>query len=440
MIAIQRTFWVVVFLLVASVFGAAVWGSSIYYRLIYLWILLLVTSWLWTYLSLRNITVRRTSRSFRQAVGQIFEERFEVDNQSRLFRLWLAIHDQSSLPGSAGSRVITWIGGRQQRSYVSYTWLTRRGRFILGPTLVHSGDLFGLFRATREFKSTSSILVTPHMVEIQSFPAPSGLLPGGRALHRRTLEVTPYAAGVREYFPGDSLNRIHWPTTARRDRLMVKEFEQDPQADVWIFLDAQKFVQAALPEAAPILKSDRLWLWRHRPEEVKLPSATFEYAVSIAASISNYFLKQGQAVGLASAGQVFTALSPERGERQLGKILETLAFLEGEGDLPLVGLVTAQSVYLPRGSTVVIITPSTQSSVIAAIGDLEKRNMHPVVVLLDAASFGGAGGTSDLADNLAARNVLTMQVANHADIRAALEQTSVYSPVGWWSHTEEIAT
>ena len=38
------------------------------------------------------------------------------------------------------------------------------------------------------------------------------------------------------------MRRIHWPTTARRGQLIVKEFEQDPQAEVWIFLDAQQRV------------------------------------------------------------------------------------------------------------------------------------------------------------------------------------------------------
>ena len=36
----------------------------------------------------------------------------------------------------------------------------------------------------------------------------------------RTLETTPYAASVREYYRGDPLNRIHWPSTARRSLYM----------------------------------------------------------------------------------------------------------------------------------------------------------------------------------------------------------------------------
>jgi hypothetical protein len=56
----------------------------------------------------------------------------------------------------------------------------------------------------------------------------SGLLSGGEALRRRTHYVTTNASGVRDYAPGDSFSRIHWRSTARRNRLIVKEFELDP--------------------------------------------------------------------------------------------------------------------------------------------------------------------------------------------------------------------
>jgi len=433
-IVVRRNFWVVLALLIVSLTTAIITGSTIYYRLVYLWVLMIVTGWIWAYFSLRGVSLRRLARTLRQQVGQIFEERFELSNTGRLPRLWLSLKDEGPIPGSAGSRVLTWIGGRQQRTYLSYTWLTRRGQFPLGPTVFESGDLFGLFGSRMEVPAQNYLLVTPFLVDLQSFPAPSGTLPGGRALHLRSLEVTPYAAGVREYIPGDSLNRIHWPTTARRDKLMVKEFEQDPQADVWLFVDGQALVQAALPESEATPQGDRLWLWRHRPDEVTMPPATFEYAVSSAASIGHYFIQKGRAVGLTSIGQIHVVLPAERGERQLGKILDTLAFIQGEGDLPLLGVVTAQAGSLPQGSTVVLITSSTDQGVLLAAEDLEQRNMHPVVVLIDAASFGGASGTQGLGVSLTERGYAVKIVANGADLRIALEQPGGFGlGPNWWS-------
>jgi len=215
-------------------------------------------------------------------VGQVFEERFEIQNDSRLPRLWLEVRDQSALPGSRGSRVLTMMRGRQRQYYRVRTRLVQRGVFPLGPTVLASGDVFGLFPVSRTVSSGGSLLVYPMMVEVRAFPNPPGLLPGGEALRRRTHQVTPNAAGVREYEPGDSLSRIHWLSTARRDRLMVKEFELDPLADVWIFLDAARKVQAAIPHSPPPQTADALW---HPWTKVELPPSTEEYAVSVAASL-----------------------------------------------------------------------------------------------------------------------------------------------------------
>jgi uncharacterized protein (DUF58 family) len=422
----------------ASVFGAIVWGKPVFYHLIYAWLFLLLSSYIWATFTLRGIYVNRHTRTLRQQVGQVFEERFEVDNHTRFARLWLSIQDNSSLAGSGGSRVLSRIGAGQQRSYISYTWLTRRGAFQLGPTRVSSGDLFGLFSVSKDIASNKSLLVTPFFVELQAFPNPAGLLPGGRTQHRRTLEVTPYAAGVREYAPGDALSRIHWPSTARRNQLMVKEFEQDPQADVWILVDACKSAQAALPEAEAVKKNENVFLWKRKPDEVRLPPATIEYAVSAAASIANYYLNRGYAVGLASAGQIYTVLPAERGERQLGKVLEVLAFIQAEGELPIYGLITAQTGTIPRGSTVILITPSVKPEVLLACTELDRRGLQPVVVLLDASTFGGMDGTSNLFAELIARNIPALMVANHQDLRLALQPASLdgSSGRGWWNNPE----
>jgi uncharacterized protein (DUF58 family) len=116
--------------------------------------------------------------------------------------------------------------------------------------------------------------------------------------------------------------------------LMVKEFEQDPQADVWILLDALQGVHLALPyEPLDQKAPEQLWILP-RKIDVPLPPDSFEYSVSAAASIANYYILEGRSVGFASYGKHLSITPAERGERQLGKILEICAFLRPEGTLP----------------------------------------------------------------------------------------------------------
>jgi uncharacterized protein (DUF58 family) len=414
---------VVLGLLGLSLLALVVTGSPIYSRLSYLWGFLLAGSWLWAALALRGVQAQRRARTLRAQVGQIFQEQFEIRNVSRWPHLWLEVRDQSTLSGPRGSRVLILLGGRQQRSYRVRTRLVLRGVFPLGPTVLASGDPFGLFPVSRTLPLDGSLLVYPMTVEVRAFPSPPGLLPGGEALRRRTHQVTPNAAGVREYAPGDSLNRIHWVSTARRDCLMVKEFELDPLAEVWILPDAAREVQAALPYSLPDLAVDAPW---HPLAEMVLPPSTEEYTVSIAASLGRYFLQRGRAVGLVSCGQPQSpsALSPDRGGRQLAKILEALALLRAEGDLPISALATAQAQHLSRGSTVILITPSVRERVALTVDHLLQRGLRPVVVLLDAVSFGGPPGTEVLANAITALGAPVCLVANGADLGTALSKAA----------------
>ena len=427
MIRFGRSFWWIVLLTVLSFVVARLPGlaaNPIYIRLAIALVIVLGLNAIWSVLSIIGINLHRTTRASRKQVGEIFTETFEVINRSIIPKVWLKITDQAGLPGGAGSRVLSWVGGHQSRTYVAYSLLEERGWFNLGPSLIETGDIFGLYLTRKVFESKSRVLVIPYTVDIDAFPAPFGILPGGRALRQKTLEVTPYAAGVREFIPGDPLKRIHWPTSARKQKLIVKEFEKDPLAEVWIFLDARESVHVHQKQEKT--KSPRDMLWMQQKREFQLPPDTEEYAISIAASISKYYIGQKREVGLVSAGQSYSVFPPERGERQLGKILEMLAVLRAKGELPLWGLVSSQLNHLARGSTVILITPTADKKVSTVVMELIQRGLMPVVILIDQASFGGNEDSAELEAQLINRGILTFIVKRGDDIRAILESPKVH--------------
>jgi uncharacterized protein (DUF58 family) len=394
--------WLLAGLIIIGLTGWIVTGLLIYARMAYLSLLLVVGSGIWTYFSIRGIRMNRQARTLRASVGDIFEEHFEVQNTFWWACPWVEIINQSNLPLAGGSRLLTGIGPHQRRFYTARTLLSRRGAFLLGPTKLSSGDPFGLFTIHTQSIAKDMLVVLPMTVPIRDFSPPPGLLPGGRAIHQKTFDVTPHAAGVREYVPGDPMKRIHWPSTAHRGRYMVKEFEQDPQADIWLFIDSQKDVQAAFSEQGISISEDGWWL--HRPN-VALPSDSFEYITCAAASLASYFLLDRRVVGLACATGKITIVSAERGQRQFNKIMETLAFLKPDGRMSLLGLVMIRAKFLPVGTGVILITPSTHPELLLAVEDLQRRNLRPVVVLIKPETFGGKGESDSIASNLVRRNV-----------------------------------
>jgi uncharacterized protein (DUF58 family) len=413
-------FRILLALLVLSLVAGAMSGNQLYYRLSYLWTLVLVISWGMSWTALRNVKLRRSARSLRSQVGLVFEERFEIINPGRLPRLWIEVRDESTLPGQRGSHVLTLIGGRESRSYLARTRLQERGVFKLGPTRLLAGDLFGLFPVERDFENEDTLLVYPLIFDVHSFPNPPGLLPGGEALRRRTPQITSNAAGVREYITGDPLNRIHWASTARRNRLIVKEFELDPLAEVWIFVDANQGIHSAKPYQK--IEYDPQEFWRKRTR-YELPPATEEYAVSIAASLARYYLQRGRAVGAVFSGHSLQILPADRGGRQLGKILEALALVRAVGTLPLQGLVEVQARHLPRGSTALLITTSAEKSEFQIADVLLRRGMRPVIVLLDSLTFGGYSESDKIIAQLQFLGVPVCKIAEGDDLSQKLSLT-----------------
>jgi uncharacterized protein (DUF58 family) len=425
-IRLQKSFWWILFLASVTIFVSqlpGLFGNPIYGRLILVLLILLIANGLWAAFSFIGVGLQRVSRGNRKQVGEIFSENYEIINRSIIPKAWLKVTDLAELPGGSGSRVLTWLSARQSRSYVAYTFLSQRGWFTLGPTQLETGDVFGLFLLKKKFPTRSRLLVIPHTVTIQSFPAPFGILPGGRALRQKTLEVTPYAAGVREYVPGDPLKRIHWPSSASKQKLIVKEFEKDPLAEVWIFLDARESVHVQKNITEQIGVRDNFWLKRN--QGYKLPPKTEEYAISIAASIAKFYINQKREVGLVSAGQNYSILPAERGERQLGKMLETLAVLRTQGTMPLSGLIGSQISHLGRGSTIIIITPSSDRQLMTVVMDLIQRGLMPVVILIDQLSFGGNSALNDLENQLNNHGILTILIKEGDDIKTRLESPRV---------------
>jgi uncharacterized protein (DUF58 family) len=408
---------VVLILLAVCLLAGASTGNQVYYQLSYLWGFLLVGSWIWSQWSVRGVSIVRSARTLRAQVGQVFEERFEVTNHTRLPRLWLEVRDESSLPGSEGSRVMMLIESRQGRSYLARTRLLERGAFSLGPTVIASGDLFGLFPATITTPPHESLLVYPMMVDVEKFPNPQGLLSGGEALRRRTPHVTPNASGVRDYVHGDPLSRIHWLSSARRNKLIVKEFELDPLADIWIFVDGDASMRFSKPRPPVDYRISTLF---QKGSKVMLPPDSGEYAISAAASLARYYLRRSRAVGLVAVGQFTSLIPPDRGGRQLGKILEALSLLKMEGDSPLRGLVETQAKHITRGSTVVVITSSVSEDTVLIFDHLQRRGLRPIAVLADAFSFGGPDGSARIAGQLRGMGIPVRTLACDQDLAVSL--------------------
>ena len=356
-----RRSWGVIFLLVVTTGLALITGRELLLTVAYLLLALLVISLVATWLNLRWVVIERRLRARRFQVGKTAEEEFTLINRGWLPKLWLEIMDHSTLPNHHAGRVASSLAAGARRIWNVRTFCVQRGRFTLGPLTVQSGDPFGLFLLKRTLPESRSIVVYPATVDIPQFALPYGELAGGDAMRRRTYHTTDNVAGVRDYAHGDSFNRIHWRSTARTGRLISKEFELDPTTDVWVYLDMDQGVHVA----APWLRDDMArmgpaLLWGE-DARLHLAPTTEEYTATAGASLARHLLAQGRAVGMVAYGQTREVAQADRGQRQLMKLLETLAVIQAHGNLPIAQIVSAEGERLARGTTIIVITPLSRT-------------------------------------------------------------------------------
>jgi uncharacterized protein (DUF58 family) len=352
--------FIAVAVLVIAAFSTAL---PFLFYLLYLAILVIGGSYVLVRLGLTDLEAGYAVSQLHGHVGDKLRVTYTLRNASRIAKLWLEIHNPTTLPGGLPGRAIT-LAGRSERSWLIRIPLARRGHFRIEPLHIRTGDPFGFFEASATVGQGVSVVVYPRIEPLPRWRLPAAAIEGSQVSPVRTLQTTPLATTVRPYAPGDSMNRIHWKSTARHGEIQVKEFDLEQTADAWIVLDLQRGIQTGRGD-----------------------DSTVEAAVRAAASIADKAIKEKRSVGMTVNVGRTAFLPPDRGSRQHLKIMQLLASVEADGSAPLVETLIATVGRLRRGMTAVIITPSLDPSWVRPLAALRTRGVACAVLTLDAAAF-----------------------------------------------------
>jgi len=187
--------------------------------------------------------------------------------------------------------------GRVQRTSYRHTF-NRRGLYRFDGFRIATKFPFALFHKSRDVHEQGEVLVYPAVFAVP-LPAPRARYVG--EAHTARLGRRGEFFGLREYRDGDDRRMIHWRSTARSGRLLVREHEEEAQQRATLIVDN------GLPAGADDKLTDAL-----------------EEAISLAASLASSYIALGYAVRLIARGE---SLPFSTGEGQLSRILRALALL-----------------------------------------------------------------------------------------------------------------
>ncbi|MBM3924913.1 MAG: DUF58 domain-containing protein [SAR202 cluster bacterium] len=356
----RRLITLVFFLLLALVLALAT-GYRPLYLVLYTLVSISALAYLWAWIQTRGLEAAVENLTSRPHVGQPILLKVTLRDRWGLPRIALRVQ-----PDNVSLETQNSVNLRPRGSF-EFSVNARshhRGYNPIGRVTVTASDPLGIAHIQRRLGSSHDVLVYPEVIQLTP-----GLSVGSAALghigYVTTLaSASTSASRVREYHPGDSLSHIHWPTTARRNSLMTKEFDSGGHSEVWIFVDLQGSNQAGTA-----------------------PENTEEYSITIAASIAYSLIDQGQLVGLAYQGAVFQRIAPKRTAEHLWDVLTALAVARAQGSAPIAALVENSVPFLAPGSVVLAVASGSAAPLVALGHRMERTGASLVPVMLDPSSF-----------------------------------------------------
>ena len=196
-------------------------------------------------------------------------------------------------------------GGSRETTYKIQA--AARGRYPIGPLEVVVSDPFGLARMKTSGLEASTLLVYPR-VEQLSLPRDMGerRSSAASALRQPTGPRGEDFYTIREYAEGDELRKIHWPSTAKRNKLMIRQEETPWHMRATVLLDDRRGV--------------------HEGEGIH---SSFEQAIEGAASVVDLYHRSGYGFRLLAAHH--DGIGNSKGTHHYNQCMDMLATVQMRG-------------------------------------------------------------------------------------------------------------
>lgn len=276
---------IAVVLLVGLLFGATLWVLAAVVAATVIFVnRFLASNW-------ANGTVAvRHGGDVELMLGETLEIEVTLTNTKRIPVLWLlaedlipkwtTVHEPPTLQISGPRLGVFLIGPGGSRQIQYSIRCNRRGYFQIGPTVLETGDLMGLYRRYRVGTKPQYLTVLPKTVDLDDYEISSRRPMGEIRMRDNVMEDPTRLRGIRRWQPGDPMRRVHWSATARTGVLHSKVYEPTSMAGATLAVDMHIDTNPT----------------RNEPMRTDLAVVA---AISIAQSLHN----QSQPVGLVSNGR-----------------------------------------------------------------------------------------------------------------------------------------
>lgn len=344
--------------------GAWAFGAQVLYAPAVGLLLAVGVALVWTNALARPLRLHRQIDRDRPLEGDDVVVRIELETDGGVIPATAMLHEPVGRLGE--QQVVVARDGRFLRAVYRLARVPR-GRYRFNGAYAVVEDPFGLAKRVQALEDSAPLLVYPRLARLSVLFAERGLRAhgAGRVLLRRPAGFELHS--VREYQSGESLRRVHWPSTARRQQLMVKELEDAPRDEIVVVLDAEAGHGTG------------------RPGE-----SSFDAQVRAAGSLLWTHARRGRQAGLVvTSGAVDESVSIRSYERDWPRALEVLAAVEQDGLRPLETLLNDHAGAASHARDLAVVTAALRSPLVEALVSRAAARQHVSVVYVAAPTFAG---------------------------------------------------
>ncbi|HVM13733.1 MAG TPA: DUF58 domain-containing protein [Egibacteraceae bacterium] len=207
---------------------------------------LVAIAFLWVRRSTATVSARRLVATTRLVAGAATEVGLAVRNDAWLPASLLLLEDRCDhalRPDAGGGQPPRFVvaGLKPGRTAAMHYMLSgdSRGRYTVGPLSLRTRDPFRLAERVRAYPLTHDVVVYPRVE-----PLGDGLTRGNHHGSEASDNKRMFSSGdefytLREYVRGDELRQVHWPSTAHRNKLMVRQLEAPWKPEAVLFCDTR---------------------------------------------------------------------------------------------------------------------------------------------------------------------------------------------------------
>ncbi|HUS29238.1 MAG TPA: DUF58 domain-containing protein [Kofleriaceae bacterium] len=306
---------IIVVLSVGVGFAAINTGNNLLYLLLGWLLSFIIASGVLSEMTLRALTVERRPPP-RVFAGEPFLMEVVIKNgKPNRASYSIEVEDlQGKTPIDKRCYFLKIPEAKSQRTSYRHTFV-KRGLYTLSGYRLATKFPFALFRKSRDVDAPLEMLVYPARVPVPR-PPPRALTRGDAIADR--LGRRGEFFGLRESRVGDDRRDVHWKSTARTGRLLVREYEDELARRVVVAVDN------ALPKDVREAVADG-----HVTPAQEAQVSAVERGISIAASLAAAYLEVGWTVELVSRN---CHVLPGNGRMHEAKIARALALLPYEGE------------------------------------------------------------------------------------------------------------